>query len=564
MQHASGMKITWSSDPNVAERQMQAIIFCLVAFGYIDSDFDHAEKGFIQGLIGKLVSDRAGAIEDEATRADLVKKWGKHYQEVMDEMDRDILCHFTESVVEGETQQSFVLAKLKLGAFELLEQFDDDARGQMLGAIDELMHADGAVHPNEQAFRDDLEKLLESDVELELDDTEIVAIDEGKVVIGQIEKVTARQANHPFLEPFEWDFADDPDTFKAQAAGDMDLIQRVNDRLAEQRKVGNGKLRGAESMAAFFGQEPFLDQHVYVFQPNPARDVDLLVLGDLHGCYSCLKAALMQHDFFAKVEAYKINPDKHPAPYLVLLGDYIDRGRFSYAGTLRAIMQMFAAMPEHVFVLRGNHEYYVELKGQVLAPVRPSEAMDSIKSKASKDVLAAYMNLFETLPNMLVFDKTLFVHGGIPRDKTLSDKWEGLHTLNDRELRFEMLWSDPSDADAIPDELQAENARFPFGRKQFARFMSKLGCTTMIRGHERVREGFRTIYDGDEGMLVTLFSAGGKRNDDLPPNSNYREVTPMALNVRYHEGVSTLTPFALDYARYNKPEYNNFFKAAVG
>ena len=86
----------------------------------------------------------------------------------------------------------------------------------------------------------------------------------------------------------------------------------------------------------------------------------------------------------------------------------------------------------------------------------------------------------------------------------------------------------------------------------------------MIRGHERVREGFRTIYDGDEGTLVTLFSAGGKRNDDLPPNSNYREVTPMALNVRYHEGVSTLAPFALDYARYNKPEYNNFFKAAVG
>ena len=42
MQHASGMKITWSSDPNVAERQMQAIIFCLVAFGYIDSDFDLA------------------------------------------------------------------------------------------------------------------------------------------------------------------------------------------------------------------------------------------------------------------------------------------------------------------------------------------------------------------------------------------------------------------------------------------------------------------------------------------------------------------------------------------
>jgi Calcineurin-like phosphoesterase len=556
------MRITWSSDPNVAERQMQAVIFCLVAFGYIDSDFDRSEKGFIRDLIGRLVADRASAAPDDATRKDLAGKWTNHYQEVMDEMDRDILCHFSESVVEGETTHGFVLAKLKLGAFELLRQFDDDARTQMLGVIDEMMHADGTVHPNEQAFRDELAKLLTEEVEL--DDNEIVAIEEGRVVIDQVRKVTARVDDHPFLKPFEWDFADDPETFAAQAAGDMDLIGRVNERLAEQRKVGNGKLRGAESMSSFFGEPPFLDQHVYVFQPNPAREIELLVLGDLHGCYSCLKAALMQADFFRKVEAYKADPENNVAPYVVLLGDYIDRGRFSYAGTLRAVMQMYASFPEHVFLLRGNHEYYVELKGQVLAPVRPSEAMDSIRSKASKNVLSGYMNLFEAMPNMLIFDKTLFVHGGIPRDRTLENKWEGLHSLNDKEMRFEMLWSDPSDADSIPDDLQAENARFPFGRKQFSRFMNKIACHTMIRGHERVREGFRTIYDGDEGTLVTLFSAGGKRNDDLPPTSNYREVTPMALTIRYADGVSTLTPFAIDYARYNKPEFNSFFKKAVG
>ena len=28
--------IAWSHDPQVAERQMQAVIFCLVAFAYID------------------------------------------------------------------------------------------------------------------------------------------------------------------------------------------------------------------------------------------------------------------------------------------------------------------------------------------------------------------------------------------------------------------------------------------------------------------------------------------------------------------------------------------------
>ena len=186
--------------------------------------------------------------------------------------------------------------------------------------------------------------------------------------------------------------------------------------------------------------------------------------------------------------------------------------------------------------------------------------MDSIKGLASKDVLAAYMNLFDTLPCSLIFDRTLFVHGGIPRDKTLADKWEALHSLNKREIRFEMLWSDPSDADAIPDDLQAENARFPFGRKQFQHFMSRIGCSTMVRGHERVKEGFRAIYDDADGVLVSLFSAGGKDNEDLPEKSNYRAVTPMALTINYEDGVSTFNPFELDYARYNDPKYNAFFK----
>ena len=57
---SSDMKISWNSDPDVAERQMQAVIFCLVAFGYIDNDFDSAERDFVRALIAKLVDHRAG------------------------------------------------------------------------------------------------------------------------------------------------------------------------------------------------------------------------------------------------------------------------------------------------------------------------------------------------------------------------------------------------------------------------------------------------------------------------------------------------------------------------
>jgi hypothetical protein len=537
---------------------MQAIIFCLVAFGYVDNDFDRAEKDFIREHIKKLVGERA-AVYPDATRADIVPRWTQHYLEVLDEYDRDILSHFTESVFEGESDKAFVVAKLKLGCYELLRGFDDGMRQQLLGTIDEMMHADGVIHPNEEAFRAHVGTLLETAVPL--DDTEIVAFEEGAMVIGDPVELTPRTLESPLLKPFEWDFATDAETFAAQAAGDMDLVKRVKAQLDKQRQAGAGRLAQAKELADFDEGDPFLDGHVYVVPCNPAREYEFLIIGDLHGCYSCLKAALMQADFFKKVESYQINPKKHPAPYLVLLGDYIDRGRFSYAGTLRAVMQLYVTMPKHVFLLRGNHEYYVEIRGQVLAPVRPSEAMDSLKVMASKEVLEGYMNLFEALPTMVVFDKTLFVHGGIPRDATFKKTWQGLPSLNDKDMRFEMLWSDPSDADAIPDNLQAENARFPFGKKQFQAFMSKLGLRTMVRGHERVREGFRKVYDDPEGVLVSLFSAGGVTNSDLPAKSNYREVKPMALTMTYKDGCSTFRPFSIDYARYNDPKLNAFFRA---
>ena len=153
-----------------------------------------------------------------------------------------------------------------------------------------------------------------------------------------------------------------------------------------------------------------------------------------------------------------------------------------------------------------------------------------------------------------------FQHPGIPREDTIAERWKGIESLNDTDIRFQMLWSDPSEVDAIPDELQKATARFPFGKRQFRSFMQRIGCTTLIRGHERIVEGFRVVYDDPDGTLLTLFSAGGKTNDDLPPTSNYREVTPMALTIRHKAGINQLTPFVIEYERYNDPKYNAFFR----
>jgi len=85
----------------------------------------------------------------------------------------------------------------------------------------------------------------------------------------------------------------------------------------------------------------------------------------------------------------------------------------------------------------------------------------------------------------------------------------------------------------------------------------------MIRGHEKVSEGFKEVYSDSDARLLNLFSAGGETNNDLPVDSSYRDVTPMALTIRYRDGISQMTPFKIDYERYNDPEYNAFFKSRL-
>lgn len=555
--------LTFSSNPKIAEEQMHAVIFYLTAFGYIDGDFDSSEKDFIREHIHKLVDHRARLAlgDDEKTRQDIVRRWTKHFHEVLEEVDTSIQSHFTESVADGEDTKQFVLAKLKLRCFEFFRKLDEENRSELLATVDELMHADGVVHPSEQCFRDELGQLLATPIEL--DDTEIEVLDEGDVVVNEAQLVTPKHENHPFFLQFEHDYASDTATVARQTQSDMALVDKALAKLSEQRSLGKNKLANTQDVSELSGQNPFLDGHVYVNPTRPGKDYELLVLGDLHGCYSCLKAALLQADFFGKVQAFHDNPERNPDMKLVLLGDYIDRGRYSYNGVLRTVLQLFCTVPEQVYVLRGNHEYYVEMNGRIYGGVRPAEAINSLQGIAPPEIFVKYMKFFEEMPNMLLFDRTIFVHAGIPRDDTMAMKWHGLESLNDSEIRFQMLWSDPSEAEYIPLDLQKANARFPFGRRQFKSFMSRLGCTTMVRGHERILEGFKKVYDDDDARLFILFSAGGATNNDLPPTSNYREVKPMALSIRHRDGVSQYTPFLIDYARYNDARTNAFFKAQL-
>ncbi len=551
--------LTFSTNPDVAEQQMNAIIFYLTAFGYIDGEFDFTEKTFVRIYIRQLVTARAKSAMPDAdpkVRDDVVQKFVTHFHEVFEQIDRSVKDLFDEAVADGEDVEKFVYAKLKLRSYEIFQSFEHDNQHELLATIDELIYADGSAHPAEQKFRAELESLLDTTSALSPKDIEILR-DQSRVAIESSMVVRSRHEDHPFFASFEQHYSADPQRIRLQAAADLDLMKRFLAKLDEQRTAGAGKLVGKKMVAEFAGEQPFLDGHVYVHPAAPDRVYELTVLGDLHGCYSCLKGALLQADFFAKLEAWKLDRRK-PEPKLVLLGDYIDRGRFSYNGVLRAVMQLFLAAPEHVFPLRGNHEYYIEYRGRIYGGVKPAEAINTLVGHMPSEIFTEYMHMFEGLPNMLFFDDLMFVHAGIPRDVDIKTKLFDMSGLNDPDIRFQMLWSDPSTADYIPDDLQAQNARFPFGKLQFDAFMQKLGCSMMVRGHEKVDSGFKPMYS-DQTSLISLFSAGGADNADLPEDSSYRSVTPMAATIRLENGTAQVTPWLIDYQRFNDPKRNRFF-----
>jgi hypothetical protein len=551
--------ITFSTDPDVAERQMHAVIFLMTTFGYIDGDFDQRERTFVRERIGTLVKDRVdGAkIADAMLRLELVDKFTSHFHEVFEQIDARVADLMNEPVAAGEASGAFVDARLKQQCLEVMQSFDKAGQEGLLSAVDELLMADGEAHPAELKFRGELASFLEGDLGVEL-------IEDGaareKIKVAQAVLPPSVGTVHPFFEPFEHHYR--PDLIEKQIAADLSLVDRACQVLEAERARGAGKLSGKHSFAELSGQAPFLDGHVYVVPPQANKRYELLVVGDLHGCYSVLKAAIMQWGFFDKVNAYRKDPSANPEPHLVLLGDYIDRGLFSLNGVLRGVLQLLVTAPEFVHVLRGNHEYYVEHEGHVYGGVQPSEAINTLKPYVPIDAFRRYIQLFEALPSCLSFGEVFFVHGGIPKDRLVKERWKDLSSLNDPDIRFQMMWSDPSSADVIPADLQDKSSRFAFGRLQFRAFMQRLGASTMVRGHEKVTSGFQLKYEGDEGTLITLFSSGGEHNEDLPTDSSYRSVTPMVLSVSRDATGTTFTPWAPDYRAYNDPARNGFFRAA--
>jgi hypothetical protein len=555
-----------SADREVADKQMQAVIFYLVTFGHVDGDFDISERTFIRQYIGRLVEHwirQQTARGLEASFETAVAGYTARFHQMLESIDLQVHRLFNESVSYYEASESFIHSRLKLRCYEVLGQLDKGSQGQLMKTLDELLMADGEAHPAELKFRAELARLLDADVSVEL-----AATTPPKTT--RIAPAIVRASNralHPFFDELEHVYSSDARVLREQIDNDRKVLQRVLKMLEKLRDRGSGMLRGKKTVDELFGEPLLLDGYVWALGESPDRRCDLTVLGDLHGCYSCLKAALIQSRFFEKVEAYRKDPKRQPFPQLVLLGDYIDRGNFGLSGVLRTVLRLYCQMPDHVVMLRGNHEDFVEYQGSVHSTVKPSETLDDLNQRASPSVARDYLRLFQALPTVYLFGRICFVHGGVPCDRTFRRQFSDLASLNHPDVRLQMMWSDPTSCAVVPADLQEQSARFCFGRLQALRFLQQIGCNTLIRGHEMINEGFRVDCDDASLTLLTVFSSGGESNADLPADSGYRGVVPMALTLEHGGGQSTVTPWTIDYQPYNDPERNGFFRgrsASVG
>ena len=544
------------SIPEADTARFSSIVDLLMSVGHVDGVYDARARAFVRQYVETVVlMMEQSSMEAPEVRAGQSASWRAHF----DSLEQDLIGELGSLAAEATRGGHPV--RLRGRVLTLFRGLSWNDQATALELIHALVQADGSFTVAEVALYQELQALFAT-----LSSSPAITVPPVRrekvaapIVINPPGWKDLGAVSHPLLDPLEQTLSPHPVERKAQVEWDYHLVQQAMLAWYRQRQTGTGRLNGLRDLGQLPPGARFLDGFVQVMRPS--APVELIVLGDLHGCYSCLKAAILQSNFIERAWAHQWDPGRYPDVKLVFLGDYIDRGRFSFDGVMRAALQLFVAMPDQVVLLRGNHEWLTRQGDRVVSGVYPAEALASIVNHVPLEMLEAYRQLFEHMPTSFLCDRTMLVHAGIPRGDTI-ERITDLSSLNDPEVRFQMMWSDPTHVDSVPVAEQRLNPRFNFGRDQFRAFMERVNMNVMIRGHEQIDRGFDTFYDLGDRMLLTLFSAGGAQNSDLPIESSYRAVTPMALTLQYNGdgGVPTATPWPIQYEPFNYEPHNGLYR----
>ena len=213
----------------------------------------------------------------------------------------------------------------------------------------------------------------------------------------------------------------------------------------------------------------------------------LCVCGDVHGQFP---------DLLRIFEMAEPPPNNR----FLFLGDYVDRGPMGLE-ILCLLLAMKLRYPNHIYLLRGNHETR-EMTAQY-------GFMDECVSKTNKSVYSEICDMFDTIPIAAVIGGSFFcVHGGITPTLKKIDQVREIARPADASYKgflADLLWSDPNPNvdDWGPND---RGDTVCWNVKPVREFLEANNLRMLIRAHQMVEHGFEYPFDPDECCL-TVFSA---------------------------------------------------------
>jgi len=230
---------------------------------------------------------------------------------------------------------------------------------------------------------------------------------------------------------------------------------------------------------------------------------EAIIIGDLHGDLDTLSQILKASRFLQKA-------DREERSILVFLGDYGDRGILS-TEVYYIVLTLKARFPEHVILMRGNHEGPDDLLAS------PHDLPMHLTNRFGEGGSQAYLklrNLFSQLYTAVVFtDRCILLHGGAPSAATSLDDVAYAHVKHPNESHLEeILWSDPEE-DLTGTYPSPRGGGKLFGQDVTETFLQIANVNVLIRGHEPADVGYKINHSG---LILTLFSRKGE------PYSNSR------------------------------------------
>ena len=217
----------------------------------------------------------------------------------------------------------------------------------------------------------------------------------------------------------------------------------------------------------------------------------VVVVGDIHGNFQDLIRIMAKNGY-------------PPAKTYVFLGDYVDRGDMS----IEVIVFLFVLktnFPNHVFLLRGNHEF---------AQINRSYGFyDSVMSEYnSEDIWNMFNQSFEYLPIAVVINNQIFcVHGGISQNTPSLASFSTLTLpIKNSKVVTDVTWSDPTNATStFIDNQRGKGCQF--GSFAANQFLTRSQLRMIIRSHECV-SAYRWSFSD---QVLTVFSSSQYASDNL-------------------------------------------------